>query len=396
MSLESIYEQIPQELQLYATDLEQALHTALMSSILPYANHDQTTQQSLLNQTIEAIYQSFHNPYQPFPLDTIEITPLISDLGISSQLAFLRLVRQTTNAALRVSLSSDSSALSHAIERLTEAIMEAKQQLQAQQFTKQMHLQQHDTRALFALAENATDGIVIANLDTTISYTNPAYCRMLGLSEPPLGKHASDFDNTKPEEVGQQLITQGSWTGRIELYPIHGGVIPAHLSVFYIPDEYGNSVSVAGIIRDLTEEVRQEEERNELQSQIITAQQALLHELSTPLIPISNDTLVMPIIGSLDTTRAQQLFEHALQGVSEHHSANLILDITGVPIVDTHVANVLIQVSMAAQLLGTRCILTGIRPEVAQTLVSLQLNLKNIETFSNLQTAIARTLIDKA
>lgn len=395
MSLESIYEQIPPKLQTYTSDLDQALHTALSASSFPYASLDKSTQQTLLQQITEAIYQSFNQPYEAFPLANITLTPLIPDIEISSQISFLRLVRQTTNAVFRETFANDTLA-NYAIERFTEAIMQAKQELHSQQFTKDLHNQQHDARVLLALAENAIDGIVIASLDAVITYANPAYCRMIGLSEPPIGRRASEFDNSDPQVISSSLFSNGSWTGQIELYPSQGGVTPAHLSVFYIPDEHGNSVSVAAILRDRTEEARQEEERIELQRRIIDTQQALLYELSTPIIPISDETLVMPIIGSIDTLRAQQLFEHALQGINDHRANYLILDITGVRIVDTHVANVLVQTSVAAQLLGAHCILTGIRPEVAQTLVSLNLDLGTIETYANLQIAIARTLAKKA
>src|SRR4030095_15235352 len=104
---------------------------------------------------------------------------------------------------------------------------------------------------------------------------------------------------------------------------------------------------------------------------------------------ISDDVLVMPLIGIVDAARAQQILARLLTGIAENHAHTVILDITGVPVVDTQVANVLIDAAQAVQLLGARTVLTGIRPEVAQTLVSLGIDLRNIVTRSTLQTGIA-------
>jgi rsbT co-antagonist protein RsbR len=120
----------------------------------------------------------------------------------------------------------------------------------------------------------------------------------------------------------------------------------------------------------------------------IRSQSELLLELSTPIIPISDDVLVMPLIGTIDTRRAQQVLEVLLEGIARTHAAVAILDITGVPIVDTQVANALIRAAQAVTLLGARVVLTGIRPEVAQTLVGLGVDLRAIVTRSTLQNGI--------
>src|SRR6185295_2919913 len=106
-------------------------------------------------------------------------------------------------------------------------------------------------------------------------------------------------------------------------------------------------------------------------------QAAALDELSTPLIPISDDTVIMPLIGNIDSRRAQQVIEALLEGVAETRTQVAILDITGVPVVDTQVANALIGAAQAVKLLGAQVVITGIRPEVAQTLVGLGVDLSN-------------------
>jgi rsbT co-antagonist protein RsbR len=121
----------------------------------------------------------------------------------------------------------------------------------------------------------------------------------------------------------------------------------------------------------------------------VRAQNAALAELSTPLIPISDTVTVMPLIGAVDSRRAQQVMETLLEGIAQTKARVAILDITGVPVVDTQVANALIRAAQSVKLLGAQVILTGIRPEVAQTLVGLGADLSAITTRSSLQSGIA-------
>lgn len=155
----------------------------------------------------------------------------------------------------------------------------------------------------------------------------------------------------------------------------------------------------ARLQHELKERTRAEQERAQaerervlLQAEIIQNQNARLAELSTPLIPIHDQIVVMPIIGTMDEHRAQQVLDTALNGAQALLAKTVIIDITGLKHVDTSVANTLIQTAKALQLLGTQAILTGIRAEVAQTLVSLGVDLGNIVTLSTLQTGIVYAL----
>lgn len=111
--------------------------------------------------------------------------------------------------------------------------------------------------------------------------------------------------------------------------------------------------------------------------------------VATPVIPVSDETLVIPLIGNFDDGRAHTLLTTALQALDERQARVLILDVTGVATVDTQVAGVLLQVARAARLMGAETILAGIRPELAQTLVSLGADLGNLRTAASLQTALA-------
>ena len=141
--------------------------------------------------------------------------------------------------------------------------------------------------------------------------------------------------------------------------------------------------------RKTEELLRVETERARLQENIIRMQADMLAELQTPLIPINEQVVMMPLVGSIDSGRAQQVLERLLHGVMTYSAHTVILDITGVPVVDTDVANALLQAAQAVRLVGAQVILTGIAPEVAETVVALGLDLSGIITKSTVQSGIA-------
>lgn len=149
-------------------------------------------------------------------------------------------------------------------------------------------------------------------------------------------------------------------------------------------------------VRDITQRKQNEDERLALQEQIIAAQRAALRELSTPLIPITERVLIMPLIGNIDTQRAQMVMEAVLEGVARQQGELVILDITGVPIVDTQVAQALVQAAQAVKLLGAQVMLTGIQPAMAQTMVQLGIDLSGIITQGTLQQGVAYALQRRA
>lgn len=124
----------------------------------------------------------------------------------------------------------------------------------------------------------------------------------------------------------------------------------------------------------------------------VELQRRTLSELSTPVIKVYENVLVLPLVGAIDTERAKRIMEELLLGITRHQAELVIIDITGVPVVDTAVANHLIQTIKAARLLGARSILVGISGEVAQALVHLQIDLSGVVTRSNLQAGIEYAL----
>lgn len=126
--------------------------------------------------------------------------------------------------------------------------------------------------------------------------------------------------------------------------------------------------------------------------ELITRQQQELLELSTPVVKLWDGILAIPIIGTLDSARTQVVMENLLSAVVSTNSKFAIIDITGVPTVDTLVAQHLLKTITAARLMGAECIISGIRPQIAQTIVHLGINLEDVMTKAKLADAFALAL----
>jgi len=126
--------------------------------------------------------------------------------------------------------------------------------------------------------------------------------------------------------------------------------------------------------------------------ELITRQQQELLELSTPVVKLWDGILALPIIGTLDSSRTQMVMENLLQTVVATNSKYAIIDITGVPTVDTLVAQHLLKTITAARLMGAECIISGVRPQIAQTIVHLGINLEDVVTKARLSDAFALAL----
>jgi len=260
----------------------------------------------------------------------------------------------------------------------------------------ELRRQAADLRTFYALSENAPDGVLVASLEGVMSYANTAMQALLGVGEEGVsGRQVIEHLNASQDtlaEIGRQIVANGAWRGTLNYRRRDGSIVPCQASSFLIQSAAGDAAVIASIVRDLTEQQRAEQERIALQDQVIAAQQAALRELSTPLIPLADHVVAMPLIGSVDSMRAQQIIDELLAGVSAHRATTAIIDITGVPVVDTQVAGAFLRAAQAVELLGARVVLTGIRPEVAQTLVGIGVNLGSIVTRATLQDGIAYVL----
>lgn len=191
----------------------------------------------------------------------------------------------------------------------------------------------------------------------------------------------------------------GSATG---LQDDAGGERWSEAIYFPIRDASGEITHLGAILRDVTVEIAQRKAMLAQQAEIanqqaeiasqqaeIANQQAIIETLSSPVVQVWPGILTVPLVGTIDSRRAIQITENLLTAIGEEHAECVILDITGVPIVDTQVAQYLIQTALACKLLGCDVVLVGISVEMAQTLVQLGVDLRSIVTLADLQAGIA-------
>ncbi|XXY54579.1 PAS domain S-box protein [Sorangium sp. So ce269] len=265
---------------------------------------------------------------------------------------------------------------------------------------RQLALAQGELRNFQALVDSAPDGVCIASREGAVFHANQAFRDMTGHGDDALGK--SLFDLYRAEEhdqlaaIVQQCFESGSWQGTLSLVQHDGRTLPCQVSMVALAAEAGRPPALATIARDLTPIYDAEHERLALQQQVIQAQQDALRELSTPLVPLAEGVVAMPLIGTLDRSRAQQAMEKLLDGIVQHQFHTAILDVTGVKDVDAESADALLRIARAARLLGAQLVLTGIGPGTAQTLVDLGVDLSGITTRSTLQSGIAHALASRS
>ncbi|NJN65857.1 MAG: PAS domain S-box protein [Chloroflexaceae bacterium] len=248
-----------------------------------------------------------------------------------------------------------------------------------------------------AMAESSPDGIGLAAPDGTVTYANPAFRELFGYGEATIGMiNVSLFTEEDQRDripaLLEKVFTRGAASGVLTGQRKDGSTFPALVSPSVIRDKDGQVRAIPAIVRDMSEQYRQEAERAALQQQIIAAQRAALRELSSPLIPIADHVVMLPLIGAVDSMRAQQVMETLLEGVAQHRAEVALVDITGVAVVDTQVAHILVQAAQAVRLLGAEVVLTGIGAAMAQTLVHLGAELSGIVTRGSLQSGIVYAL----
>jgi anti-anti-sigma regulatory factor len=223
--------------------------------------------------------------------------------------------------------------------------------------------------------------------------TNPAGSDIInGTTEDLVGKPIEEvFPGLTSTELAthyHEAASKGT-TWQTEGISLAGERLSGDYAVYAFQTSPGNMVS-AWV--DVGERRRAEEERAHLQQQVIDAQAQAIRDLSSPVIPILDDIIVMPLIGNVDTARARDITRALLAGITSHHAKVAIIDITGVPIVDSGVAAHLNKTILAARLKGTHTIVTGISGPVAEAIVDLGIDWSDIETGRDLQTGLISAL----
>ena len=128
---------------------------------------------------------------------------------------------------------------------------------------------------------------------------------------------------------------------------------------------------------------------NEMIEETLTAQSKSLMEMSTPVTHIWDGILLLPIVGIIDSKRARDVMNATLEKIAESQARIFILDISGVGVVDTAVANHLIKISRATRLMGCECVISGVSPSIAQTIVDLGIDVGDVKTTSTMKDALA-------
>lgn len=157
---------------------------------------------------------------------------------------------------------------------------------------------------------------------------------------------------------------------------------------FPLRDDAGEIYAICGVATDITKLKLAEEERSQMREEIIQVQELAIRELSTPLFPIAEGVVAMPLLGMIDETCVKQILDTLLAGVEQRQASIVILDVTGVKHMDGQVTNVLVQATKAIRLLGAEVVLTGVQPQMARTLVELDLKLDRMITLATLQSGI--------
>ncbi len=218
-----------------------------------------------------------------------------------------------------------------------------------------------------------------------ITFLNAAGRKLLGMPwESIQGKKCYSLLNSKhcntPDcRMRLAIDNDEHQTARNEI-SIDGKVTPIQYTTASLKDHEGNIVGGMEYVIDITERVRREK--------IMREQSQTIREISTPAIKLWDGIVVLPVVGVVDSARAQQMMEAMLTKVTETSAKIIILDIQGVAALDTAVANHLIKIAKATRLMGCQCVISGVSSAVAQTLVNLGISLGDVETKSTLKDAL--------
>src|SRR5215204_3428829 len=277
-------------------------------------------------------------------------------------------VADTLASALPVSSESTTGLLRELVSHLREKRTELREDW-ARRITESGLLTAMTREEIFAEATRVYDNYV-AVLETGSVEALQAYARDLSERIIPRGVETQ-------EVVGIVLLLRDVLARSLfEKYHRDFGLLNRVLDAYEpAANRIANTVAVSFV---------QERER------IIRQQQDSLRELSTPVLQVRERLLILPIIGVLDDQRAHQLTEQLLGGIRRHRAKVVVIDITGVPELDADVANHLVQTVDASRLMGAGVIITGLSPKIAQTLVTIGVDLTKMNTVGDLQGGIEK------
>ncbi|MFO7168489.1 MAG: substrate-binding domain-containing protein [Chloroflexota bacterium] len=235
----------------------------------------------------------------------------------------------------------------------------------------------------------ASDGMALGALDVIEEAGRSGTIAVVGFDGQPEGL-AAVHSGRLAATVDQPAYTIG-WTAADTLDRLlKGEDIPTEITIpskLITPQTLLDSaMQIVSVMPGLFQSLMESSEaQRRLHEEMIAAQRALIQELSAPILPLADDILALPLVGAIDTLRATRITEELLNTISETRARAVIVDISGVPVMDTGIANHLLRTASAARLLGTTIILVGISPEIAQTIVQLGIDFSGIHTFSSMR-----------
>ena len=227
--------------------------------------------------------------------------------------------------------------------------------------------------------------VMAVDKDFKIVFMNEAGCTLLGLPLDEITRFkCSEIMNSlhcgTPECRMNQAMDSGiCGTARNEVN-IDGRAVPIEYTAAPLKDAQGNIIGGVEYVIDISSRVRDEQKLRE--------QSRTIMEISTPAISLWEGIVVLPVVGVVDSMRAQQMMNTMLAKIKESSAKIIILDIQGVAAVDTAVANHLIKITKATKLMGCRCLISGISPAVAETLVQLGIDLGDVATNATLKDSL--------
>jgi PAS domain S-box-containing protein len=242
-----------------------------------------------------------------------------------------------------------------------------------------------------AILEATSDFVATKDMQGRLTYMNQAGRRLLGIGEDEdvtpytIRDVHPDWAVRLIESEGiPAALEHGIWTAETGLLARDGREIDVSQVLLLHRDDNGEPEYLSTIARDITER-KEADER-------LRAQQLALLELSAPVVKIWDRVLLVPLVGSLDSSRSQMLTEQLLSAIEEHEAAVAIIDVSGIAVVDSMVAKHLLSTVAAARLMGAECIVTGIRSRIAQTMVQIGVELQDIITRNTLAEGLKAAL----
>lgn len=236
------------------------------------------------------------------------------------------------------------------------------------------------------ILQSMTEPVVVFDPGGRIIAVNRAACKLTGYAGDDLKGFA--YQQLFSEPSLHEIIKRGHLeVPETRCAALHGESLPVSLSASVLLNKMGELQGVVCVARDLRELRKTEEERWQLR-EAMHRQSVLLEELSTPLIPISEQIVVLPLIGTVDDSRAKQLCETLLNGIKQLRVQVAIIDLTGVRTLDQAAIQGLLRAIRGVRLLGAEVVLTGIRPQLATALVNLGADIAGIATTGSLQAGI--------